>query len=431
VTCGPEDYLVDERWRATELDAAAGSHICAPLPRRCGRDRPNPGLDRDALYRDTETSVRKTVLLALLALLLGLPASAAALPAFGHNALRAEGLADFGVGLFDLEQMSQMNAGLYRARFRQDRVRSDGNYANWAQLDNLARQASLRGVTLVPVLISLRPDEVSYDAPKTQQAREEFATFAAAAVARYGPKGSFWSSCGCPKRPVHVWEVWNEPNFSLYWAGTPSPTEFALLVQAVRGKVRSVDSTARIMLGGLGYASSYDGVNSVEPNGYLRDVISVIGRDGFDAMALHSYHSTPDRGVNIALAGTIQTLKTYGGTKSNGSPRHQVWVNEFGKLTRRDDPATPDVNEQTTSETSQLNWLIGFLDRLLPNRAAWNLGPVFWYAIRDSHRQIEDWNRLGLRRTSTEDTDAGAKPAWDAYASRSLSSPPVPLPTVR
>jgi polysaccharide biosynthesis protein PslG len=374
--------------------------------------------------------VRKTALLAALALLLPMPASAAALPAFGHNALRAEGLADFAVGLFDLEQMSQMRAGLYRARFRQDRVGSNGSYTNWAQLDNLARQASVRGVTLVPVLISV-PGEAYYDAPKTPQAREEFATFAAAAVARYGPKGSFWSGCGCPKRSVQVWEVWNEANFSLYWNGTPSPTEFALLVQAVRAKIRNVDPTARIMLGGLGYAPSYDGVNSVEPNGYLRDVIGVIGPNGFDALALHSYHSTPERGVNTAIAGTIQTLKTYGGTNANGSPRHQVWVNEFGKLTRRDDPATPNVNEQTTSETSQLNWLNGLLDRLLPNRAAWNLGPVFWYAIRDSHIEIEDWNRLGLRRTTTEDTDGGAKPAWDAYASRSRSAAPVGLPTVR
>jgi hypothetical protein len=51
--------------------------------------------------------VRKTALLAAVAVLLTPPASAAALPAFGHNALRAEGLADFGVGLFDLEQMSR------------------------------------------------------------------------------------------------------------------------------------------------------------------------------------------------------------------------------------------------------------------------------------------------------------------------------------
>jgi hypothetical protein len=42
----------------------------------------------------------------------------------------------------------------------------------------------------------------------------------------------------------------------------------------------------------------------------------------------------------------------------------------------------------------------------------------------------EDWNRLGLPRTNPDDTDGGAKPGWDAYASRGLSSPAVSLPTV-
>jgi hypothetical protein len=36
------------------------------------------------------------------------------------------------VGLFDLEQMSQMNAGLYRARFGQELVGSNGSYTDWA-----------------------------------------------------------------------------------------------------------------------------------------------------------------------------------------------------------------------------------------------------------------------------------------------------------
>jgi hypothetical protein len=61
----------------------------------------------------------------------------------------------------------------------------------------------VHGVTLVPVLISV-PNEAYYDAPRTQPARDEFATFAAAAVRRYGPNGSFWASCGCPKRSVQV-----------------------------------------------------------------------------------------------------------------------------------------------------------------------------------------------------------------------------------
>jgi hypothetical protein len=45
---------------------------------------------------------------------------------------------------------------------------SNGSHTDWAQLDDLARRASLRGVTLIPVLIGL-PGGVSYDAPKTSR----------------------------------------------------------------------------------------------------------------------------------------------------------------------------------------------------------------------------------------------------------------------
>jgi hypothetical protein len=370
----------------------------------------------------------------LAAIALALPAPAAAthtsthvVPAYGLNALRAEGLADFTLGLGDLQLMGQNNVGMYRARFRQDVVKTVSGYTNWTQLDNLARQAALRGVTLAPVLMNL-PGEV-YQPPKTSETRTDFAKFAAAAARRYGLNGSFWPSCGCPKRPVRVWEVWNEANMSPYW-DPPNPTQFALLVARVRGKLRQADPTARIMAGGLAYASSYDGTTRLEPNAYLRSVLQTVGQNGFDALAIHTYHGSATSGVN-AIGATVATLKTYGGTRPDGSPRHQVWVNEFGRSTKADDPATPTVNEQTTTEETQRAYVAAFLDRLLPNRAAWNLGPVFAYAIRDSHVPTEAWHRLGLRRTNANDTDAGPKPAWDAYTSRSRPAPLLDLPALR
>lgn len=378
--------------------------------------------------------------LAAAAAVLALPLSAQAghtsdhsLPAYGVNALRAEWLADHAVGLFDLQQMGQENIGLYRARFRQDQALAGGTYSEWTRLDRLTREASLRGVTLVPVLMNM-PGE-SYAPPKTKSARNEFGTFAAAAAKRYGPSGTFWSTCGCPKRPVRVWEVWNEQNMWPYW-DAPNPAEYAALLEAVRSKLRKVDRTARIMVGGLAYASSYNTTTKLEPNAFLRHVLEVVGPNGFDALALHSYHSNTETGVNTALAGTVATLKTYGGTESSGSPRHQVWVNEFGRATSNfDDPATA-TNEALASEEAQRTWLNGFLDRLLPKRSEWNLGPVFWYAIRDSHAATQAaadaWLRLGLRRTNADDTDGGPKLAWDAYTARSrAATEPLHLPVLR
>jgi polysaccharide biosynthesis protein PslG len=367
-----------------------------------------------------------------------LAVSGAAVPAqadvsaYGIGALKAEWLAGYnggpGIdvnGLFDLGLMDDANVKLYRARFRRDQVLSNGTYSQWTMLDNLAKQAALRDVTLQAVLINMPGEQ--YTPPTTDAARASFADFAAAASRRYGPGGAFWAGCGCPAHPVEVWEVWNEPNVSGFW-NPPSPHDYALLLQAVKSKLRQADPGALIMFGGLAYPSSPNGTTSLDPNGFLQSVIATVGPDAFDALALHSYHASASAGVS-AIGATVATLKTYAGTAANGAPRQQVWVNEFGKPTTPDNPDTTTVNEQQTSEAAQQDWLNAFLDGLLPNRSAWNLGPVFWYSLRDAATPTATWQRLGLRRTNTDDSDGGPKPAWTAYTARSNSAAALPLPT--
>jgi polysaccharide biosynthesis protein PslG len=312
---------------------------------------------------------------------------------------------------------------MYRARFRQDEV---AGFTGWSRLDRLARIAAENGVVLQPILINM-PLEV-YTPPKTAEDRARFAEFATAAVQRYGPTGSFWDTCACPKRPVRVWEVWNEPNVAPYW-DVPSPTEYGALLKSTKVALRAADPVARVLFGGLAYPSSLS-TTRLDPNGFLRDVIQAVGPAKFDALALHNYRPDPERAVNTVIAGTVQTLKTYGGITPTGSPKQQVWVNEFGRPTAADDPATP-VDERAESEAAQRAWLDAFLDRLLPNRTAWSLGPVAWYSIRDSHEPSASWHRLGLRRTAPDDTDAGPKPSWDAYTARSAVAGLLMLPAKR
>ena len=344
------------------------------------------------------------------------------LPAYGAGALRAEWLADFPLGVEDLGRMGQNGMGMYRARFRQDEVEQVG----WTRLDNLARQAALKGVTLQPVLINMPLDV--YTPPRTASTRASFAGFAEAAARRYGPNGTFWGSCQCPSRPIKVWEVWNEPNIAPYWE-IPNPTEYAALLQATRARLRKADRSARILFGGLAYPSSLASTR-LEPNGFLRDVISAAGWKSFDAIALHMYRPNPDVAVNSLIAGTVSTLATYGGVDATGAPRHQVWMNEFGRPTSADDPATPE-DEAAASELTQQDWLNAILDGLAPKRLSWNLGPLMWYSLRDSHAATASWHRQGLRRTTADDADGGAKPSWDAYAQRSLTGGLLNLPVAR
>ena len=57
--------------------------------------------------------------------------------------------------------------------------------------------------------------------PKSNAA---FAAFARAIAARYGNDGSFWrDNPSIPRRPIRVWQVWNEPNAKSFWATGVDP----------------------------------------------------------------------------------------------------------------------------------------------------------------------------------------------------------------
>jgi hypothetical protein len=344
--------------------------------------------------------------------------------AFGVGSYKSEWLAGYNGtngldvnGLFDLSVAGQSNIKLYRARFRQDQVQSGSSFTQWTMLDNLVRQAALRDVTIEPVLINM-PGE-AYTPPTTSAALSTFGNFATAAVRRYGPTGSYWPACSCTAHPIKVWEVWNEENIAPFWA-TPSPSQYGTLLSYTRSKLRAVDPTARILMGGLAYPSSLS-ATKMDPNAFLQQTIAAAGTNSFDALAVHVYASDPARAVNTLIAGTVNTLKTYAGT-SGGVPRQQVWVNEFARPTNVGDAA---------SQTAQRDWLDQFLGLLLPKGASWNVGPLSWYAIRDYKNPSAASLRYGLRLTNADDTDAGPKPSWTDYAGRSAAATPLPLPVAR
>jgi hypothetical protein len=346
-----------------------------------------------------------------------------ALPAFGAGELKAEWLAGYNEGsgldphgVADLGLMSANNMGLYRARFRQDRVVVNGKASQWTQLDTLVRQAALKGVTILPVLINM-PGEV-YTPPTTAAARTTFGDFAAAAVARYGTRGSFWGACRCTPRPVAAWEIWNEPNLSVFWPN-PAPAAYGQLLTFTRARIRAADPAARIVFGGLATPATPTATKLAAAT-FLRSTIVATGPNSFDALSIHSYYATaypaPDYGVETGLRPVIDALKTTG-ANANGSPRQQVWVTEFGR------------QSGTSAQGAQAQYYSGFLTALVTHRSGWNLGPIIPYAFRDAaDPAVARW---GLRATTSDDADGGPKPAWSVATRFSIGATPVPLPVQR
>ena len=115
---------------------------------------------------------------------------------------------------------------------------------DWRSFDSQVEEAAKAGIKVLPFL-SGAPEwavpaktvpgagglKAPARLPVSGAGRTGWAAFLTAAVARYGPTGSFWSEHpGVPKRPIRTWQIWNEPNFK-YFIAKPNPVEYGKLVK--------------------------------------------------------------------------------------------------------------------------------------------------------------------------------------------------------
>lgn len=142
------------------------------------------------------------------------------------------------------------------------------------------------------------------------------------AVTRYKPNGTYanqtgWDASGAG---ISVWEVWNEPDFEMFWDGTAE--DYARLLRVSYVIIKHVDPFATVMFGGLSFA---------QPNthNWLRQVLNVIAQDPsrgsnnwyFDQLAFHSY-SSAWRTVEL-VAAVRRELARFG-------LERPLWLNESG-----------------------------------------------------------------------------------------------------
>ena len=107
--------------------------------------------------------------------------------------------------------------------------------------------------------------------PSTTAQRTAWQTFLKAAVARYGPGGTYWST-GYKQRfgssatplPITSWQIWNEPNLKFSYPGTTyqqKAQKYGQLVQISHTAIRSKDPKAQIVLAGIATQKDPDAFN--------------------------------------------------------------------------------------------------------------------------------------------------------------------------
>jgi hypothetical protein len=153
---------------------------------------------------------------------------------------------------------------------------------NFAAFDRMVGTAARRRIRVLPTVLGTprwarrhRTDEGS--APLHA---EDYAAFMVALVGRYGPRGSFWAEHrDVPRKPIRVWQLWNEPDHKVYWSEQPYYKRYAELLDKSRKAIRRADPGAKVALAGL-VGRSWDQLRAIYKAGAKRD---------FDYLAVHPF----------------------------------------------------------------------------------------------------------------------------------------------
>jgi len=178
---------------------------------------------------------------------------------------------------------------------------------SWGVLDGVVEALAQRRLRWLPIAdYSTTWSSISLGRTFAPPARiDDYAAFAAALAARYGPDGAFWrehpSLAAVPVRQI---ELWNEPNTTIFWPPSPNPAAYAKLFAVASVAIRAANPAVTAVVGGLAPAGD---------TAFLRAMIHALPmvRGLIDAVGLHPY-ATDARGVQAIVATMRRSLNADG-----------------------------------------------------------------------------------------------------------------------
>lgn len=266
---------------------------------------------------------------------------------------------------------------------------------NWAPFDNVVNAARARGINVLGLITYTPPwaraagTTASY--PPTNSS--DYAAFAKAAAAHFGPLG------------VHAYEVWNEPNISVFWSPGPDPARYTQLLKAAYTAIKQADPSATVVSGGLSPYGSIGEVTStnMNPVTFLERMYANGARGSFDALGWHPYNYPYGLGF-YGWSAWSQMTETSPSARSlmsaNGDGAKQIWPTEFGA------PTGSTSNSMTEAAQAQL-----VTDSYAKLKGWTWAGPSFFYSFRNLGTNLLDIEQnYGIIRY-----DWTPKPAYTAY----------------
>jgi hypothetical protein len=272
-----------------------------------------------------------------------------------------------------------------------------GHY-DFTAVDSLVGSAAQRGIRILPYVYGTPAWLTSVPArpPLSPTATGAWAQYLRVLVGRYGPQGSFWAARTGPRLPIRSWQIWNEPNFLLFWKPRPSPGGYARLLATSARAIRSQDRAAKIVAAGLAPVGA-----GLTPWDFLYGLYQVPGaKRNFDVVALHPYASTIKRmEAQVKVARAVM--------RNAGDRTKPLIVSELG---------VASGGQRSTfvkGPAGQASFLTRAFSLLLRERHRWHIAGIDWFTWQDSvtpNPYCSFCQGAGLF-----DVEGQAKPSWTAY----------------
>jgi hypothetical protein len=285
-------------------------------------------------------------------------------------------------------------------------VDAGGLPTRFDRLDEIVAAAARHRLELLPTILyapswdAAPVSNTSYPQPSSVV---PYANFLAALVHRYGPKGSFWQNHS-PRVPIRSWQIWNEPNLSVFWPEQPFASSYIGLLAAAHAAIKQADPGARVVLAGM---PNYSWVS-------LRQIYSVPGASRlFDVVAVHPYTRDP-AGV-ITIIRKIRRVMDASGDRRKPIVADEVsWPSSLGR-TRHN-----DGYDFATTERGQARNIAALLPMLARDRRQLGLlgfDYYDWAGVEQTGGQV--FNFAGLFRAVLPRLIA--KPAFHAFKQAALA----------
>ena len=250
---------------------------------------------------------------------------------------------------------------------RSEFVDVGGVPTDFQAMDQIVGLAAQRRLAILPVVIYAPPWDAGTNpsggaAPPARTG--PYASFLTALIDRYGPQGTFWQDHR-PRVPVRMWQIWNEPNLSLYWP-QPFARSYVKLLRAAHAAIKLADPRATVVLGAIANAAWR----------WLGKIYAVHGaRRQFDVVAVNAFTSTPNRVLEF-LRMVRRSINRLGDRRKPLLYTEMSWPTSVGE--------SFETFDWDTTQAGQARDIAAVVPMLAKHRRALGLQAFYYYTWMDA-----------------------------------------------